>query len=49
MPESFDYEDERKPFVLMAKIKLFIHAEMEYVKKDVVVERIDSHSWVDPS
>ena len=48
MPESFDFEDEHKPFVLMAKIKLilFIHAEMEYVKKDIV---IDSHSWVDPT
>ena len=49
MAESFDFEDERKPFVLMAKIKLIIHAEVEYVKKDVVVERIDSHSWIEPT
>jgi len=49
MPESFDFEDERKPFVLMAKIKFFIHAEVKYLKKAVIVERTDSHSWVDPT
>jgi len=47
MPESFDFEDERKPFVLMAKIKFFIHAEVKYLKKDVVIERTDGHSWVE--
>ena len=47
--ESFDFEDERKPFFLMAMIKLFIHAEVEYIKKNVVVERIESHSWVEPT
>ena len=49
MPESFDFEDEFKPFVLMAKIKFFIHAEVEYLKKDVVVKRIDNHLWVEPT
>jgi len=49
MPESFDFEDKRKPFVLMAKIELFIHEEVEYLKKDDVVERTDSHSWVEPT
>ena len=47
MSESFDFEDKRKPFVLMAKIELFIHEED--LKKDVVVERTDSHSWVEPT
>ena len=47
--ESFDVEDGRKPFILVAKIKLFIHPGVEYVKEDVIVERIDSHWWVEPT
>ena len=47
MPKSFNFEDEQKPFVLMAKIELFIHEED--LKKDVVVERTVSDSWVEPT
>ena len=47
MPRSFDFEDEHKSFVFMEKIKLFIHTELGYLKKDVVGERTDSHWWVE--
>jgi hypothetical protein len=44
-PRSFDFEDERKPFILMEKTKFFIHEEVEYFKKEAVGERTDNHSW----
>ena len=47
MPRSFDFEDERKPFILMEKVKFFVHEEVEYFKKGAVRERTDSHSWVE--
>jgi len=46
MPRSFDFEDKHKSFVFMEKIKLFIHAEVGYLKKDVIVECTDSYLQV---
>jgi len=47
MPRLFDFEDKHKSFVFIEKIKLFIHAEVGYLKKDIIVEHTDSHLWVE--
>lgn len=44
MPGSFEFEDGRKPFILMEQIRFFVHAGVGYLKKDVVGEPAASHS-----